>query len=139
MAAVVAEAIDRQVHADLADAAERREYELLLAGHQRAPVGCVMANTSPAAIVSVAFPGVAISNRPSASMPSKVPVSCRFGSRTMMVSPRLAARASQSLRIDAKPAPAAHCAMRAFIAAASFANRSGASIEMPFALRSVAP
>jgi len=33
----VAEAIDRQIHADLADAAERREGQLIRARHQTAP------------------------------------------------------------------------------------------------------
>src|SRR4029077_16872503 len=40
----VAEAVDREIHPDLADVAERRENELR-AGHQATPV---MGNTSPA-------------------------------------------------------------------------------------------
>src|SRR6185437_13491818 len=100
--APVAEPVDRQVHADLADAAERREHEFLGGpGHAQAPPKL---NTSPA-VTAVTPSGCRTSKRPASSRLSKRPRSSRSGRRTLMSSPSPAARASQSARIDAKPSP----------------------------------
>src|ERR1039458_758201 len=100
--ALVAQPLDRQVHADLADTAERREHQFLLRmrHNQRDP----SSNTSPA--VTVASPlGCSTCNRPDSSSPWKRPRSSRSGKRTRMSSPSPAARASQSARMLAKAAP----------------------------------
>ena len=52
--------------------------------------------------------------------------------------PTPAARASQSARIAAKPAPRFHCARRAIIAADSGANRLSGEVRTPAVARSVA-
>ena len=57
--------------------------------------------------------------RPSSSMVSNMPRALAVGSATRMGLPRPAARASQSARIAAKPAPRFHCASRRSMAADS--------------------
>ena len=61
-AALVAEPIDRQVHADLADAAERRKHQLLVASAMSASP---KPKTSPA-VMRLPLP-LCVSNKPSAS------------------------------------------------------------------------
>ena len=110
--AAVAEAVEREVHADLADAAERHEDEF--AGRS-----AIIAATSRGGKHS---PAVIASSCPSAAAASGGPSrrasrTCRRArgpaSRTTMSPPSPAARASQSARIAAKPAPRSHCASRA--------------------------
>src|SRR5690242_13131561 len=64
VAALIADAVDRHIHADLANAAKRRKHQLLLRGHQL----CPKANTSPAAMTCVDMP-VTSSNWPFSSIP----------------------------------------------------------------------
>src|SRR6185437_15559094 len=64
----VTDAVDRQVHADLADAAKRREYKFLLRPrHGQAPLP--RPNTSPAVIFSTGRPGCCTSRQPASSSP----------------------------------------------------------------------
>ena len=85
--------IDRQVHADLADAAKRREYQFLCGlCHDQVPP---RPNTSPAVTVA-SPPGCSTCSRPASSSPWKRPRISRSGRRTRMSSPSPAARASQS-------------------------------------------
>ena len=127
------EPVDRQVHADLADAAERREYQFLFSFSHQFP----NPNTSPA--VTVVTPADPRTNRrPASSSPSKFPLNSRSGSRTLIAWPRPAARLSQSARIAAKPSPACHCDSRFCMAPASaLSNVCGATCA-PQAARSVA-
>src|SRR6185312_10126221 len=82
-------AVDRQVHANLADAAERREYEFLRrSGHQSVTPN---PNTSPAP-TAVSPPPSVTSRRPVSSRPSKRPVNSRSGRRTRISPPKPAAR-----------------------------------------------
>src|SRR3989304_129010 len=99
-----AEPVDRQVHADLADAAERREHQVLLRftlRHDQAPP---RPKTSPAGTGGTP-PGPRTSRRPASSSPSKRPANSRSGSRTRIVSPRPGARLRPSGRTPAKPSP----------------------------------
>src|SRR5437868_10745669 len=86
--AAVAEAVEREIHPDLADAAERREQEL--ARHQAAPRGAL--NTSPTVIASSVPAGRRSIRRPMRSSVSNLPASSRSGSRTAISPPRPAAR-----------------------------------------------
>ena len=76
----VAEPVDRQVHADLADASERREGQFIGARHQAAPAGLAAASpkkTSPEAIGTRCPSAVATIRWPPSSMVSKIPVTVR--------------------------------------------------------------
>src|SRR5208283_4532153 len=119
---VVANAIDREIHPDFADAAERREHEL--ASHQStcpAVVGRMSGgapatgNTSPAVMICKPPSARRSSKRPCSSSASKRPKNSRPESRTRISPPMPAARAIQSERMAAKPAPLAHCASRSTI------------------------
>ena len=125
----VADAVDREIHPDFADAAERREYEL--ASHQSTcpAVGGRMGggapatgNTSPAVIACKPPSARRSSNRPCSSSASKRPKKSRPESRTRISPPIPAARAIQSARTAAKPAPFAHCASRSTILPDNAAN-----------------
>src|SRR5665213_3433938 len=131
----IAQPVDRQVHADFADTAERRKHQFLLPlRHNQAPPN---PNTSPA--VTVARPSGCCTNiRPASSSPSKRPRSSRSGNRTLISSPRPAARANQSARIEAKSAPLCHCASRRSIAADSAVNKASGATTAPASSKSVA-
>ena len=76
----IAEAVDRQVHADLADAAERRKCQLIRPRHQAAPAELEAAspkNTSPEAIGTRRPSAVTTIRCPPSSMVSNVPVTVR--------------------------------------------------------------
>src|SRR5205823_3178969 len=102
-------AVERQVHAELADSAERREYELVHAtphcqlggANFRPPVppDGASGNTSPALTVSI-FPSAERStSRPLASSISKRPTSTRSASITRTISPIPQAWASHARRV----------------------------------------
>ena len=107
----VAEAVDRQIHADLADAAERRENQFVAApsaaAHSRSlDHRELQTNTSPAVTIRLAAIGrAAPGGRPRRALRSGRRVRAS-ASRTRMRSPSPAARASQSARIAAKPVAA---------------------------------
>ena len=106
----VAEPVDREIHADLADAAERREHEFALrTGHRHY---LAAKNTSPAATVCIVPSARRRTKRPVSSMVSNWPASSPSPDLTRIGLPTPAARASQSARIAAKPAPRFHCARR---------------------------
>src|SRR5205807_6489074 len=83
----VADAIEREIHPDLADPAERREQKLLR--HQ----ACTRAeeDTSPTVIASSVPPGTRSIRRPIRSSVSNVPLSSRSARRTWMAPPSPAA------------------------------------------------
>src|SRR4249919_4030263 len=96
---LVADTVDRQVHADLADPAKRRKNKFVWPRHaHRSP----NPKTSPA-VIGVTRPAWSSSRRPASSRPWKRPASSRSGNRTCKVSPRPAARLSQSARVAEKP------------------------------------
>src|SRR3954452_22892254 len=77
-----AKAVDRQIHADLADTAERRKHQFLVASLRHGQ----SLNTSPA--VTVIRPPVVLSSKqPASSSPSNRPINSRSGSRTRISSP----------------------------------------------------
>src|SRR5271156_144921 len=140
----VADAVDREIHSDLADAAERREQKLG-AGHQSTRPGAVSrplaapatGKTSPAA-TDCSDPSASRSNsRPRSSSPSPRPRISLPGSRTR-ISPMPAARAIQSARMPSNPAPRRHWPIRRAIVADSATNRLSAEMSAPASLRSVA-
>ena len=118
LAALRAEAVERQIHADLADAAERREDEFVLCERSSAqsvhrgsgavkPVPSRTGNTSPAVMTSRRPSARRRTRRPASSSVSKTAAQLAVGEpRPRIGLPRPAARASQALRIAAKPAPA---------------------------------
>src|SRR5512143_2533353 len=133
-AALIADAIYRQVHADLADTAQRREHQFLLRRHdQRSP----KPKTSPAVTVDRSPPCFS-NRRPASSRPSKRPESSRSRNRTCSFSPRPAARLSQTPRIAAKPCPRFHCARRCAMRTDSAANSASGTTRVPVAARLVA-
>ena len=115
------EPVDREVHADLADAAERREDEFAVSSfaidatcrhERRRPRRSSQSSRSEgAARAGRARPRFRSGRCASPS-----------GTATLMSSPTPAARSSQSARIAAKPAPRSHCASRFAIAPESAAN-----------------
>src|SRR6185369_8365458 len=132
--ALVANAIDRQVHADLPDPAKRRKNQFLRPRHdQRSP----KPKTSPA-VTGVTLPAWSSSSRPVSSRPWKRPESSRSGNRTCKVSPRPAARLSQSARVAEKPRPLFHCARRLCMARASSWSRASGTTSAPRPARSAA-
>src|SRR5215471_7255044 len=142
-ALLVAEAVDREIHANLAGPAERREYEFIGWAHggevrQVAFSGAADVNTSPAAMVVALPSGKRSTTAPDSSSASKRPTSSRSARRTRTLSPTPAARASQSARMVEKPAPAFHCARRPTILTESAANSVAAETAAPAAARSAA-
>src|ERR1700734_3550329 len=80
-AAFVAKTVDREIHPDLADAAERRKDQFVLR-HQVCPLAAT-GKTSPAVIVCKVPSATRNSNRPYSSSASARPTNSRsFGSRT---------------------------------------------------------
>ena len=114
----VAEAVEREIHADLADAAERREDEFVGGRPSGAHLACGRRESTSPAVIALddCRRQRAASAGPCRRASRSVPASSRSGSRTAISPPMPAARASQSARIAAKPAPASHCASRAAIA-----------------------
>src|SRR5580704_12711474 len=76
-AALVAKTVDREIHPDLADAAERREDQFVLR-HQFRPLAAT-GKTSPAVIVCNVPSAKRNSNRPCLSSASARPENSRFG------------------------------------------------------------
>src|SRR5262249_21148538 len=111
-ATFVAKPVDRQVHADLADTAERRENELVRQSHyERSPVGTVRASpkyTSPAAIAQRVSSDLRRIRQPCSSSVSNIPCSVRSPMWMETVLPTPCARSSQSRRIAANPRPRSH-------------------------------
>src|SRR5262252_5485833 len=144
-ALLVAEAINREIHADLAGAAERREHEFIGGAHVASSGHLALTetdggsrNTSPAAMVMVPPSGKPSTRPPDSSRASKRPASSRSARRTRTLSPTPAARASQSARMVEKPSPASHCANRPSILTDSAPNSTAGAIATPAAARSVA-
>src|SRR5580704_8932728 len=136
-AAFVAETVDREIHPDLTDAAQRREDQFVLR-HQLCSLAAT-GKTSPAVIVCTVPSAKRNSNWPLSSSASARPTNSRFfGSRTRISPPMPAARSSQSARMDWKAAPRCHCASRRAIAPDSAKNKSSAETAAPTVARSVA-
>src|ERR1700682_5314494 len=95
-AALVAKTVNREIHPDLADAAERREDQFVLR-HQVRSLAAT-GKTSPAVIVCNVPSGRRNSKRPRSSSASARPTNSRSGSRTRISPPMPAARSSQSAR-----------------------------------------
>src|ERR1700733_2205755 len=142
-AALVAKTVDREVHPDFADAAERRKHQFALGHQSTRPVAAERAvcspigKTSPAVIVCTVPSATRKSRPPPSSSPSQRPKNSRPGSRTCISPPMPAARSSQSARMAAKPAPRRHCASRRSIVADNAPMRSAADTWAPAAARSV--
>src|SRR5215475_13846688 len=141
-ALLVAEAINREIHADLAGAAQRREHEFIGGAHVASSSHVALTetdggsrNTSPAAMVMVPPSGRPSTRPPDSSRASKRPASSRSARRTRTLSPTPAARASQSARMVEKPAPAFHCARRPTILTESAPNSAAAETAAPAAAR----
>src|ERR1700691_4273619 len=108
----VAETVDRKVHSDFADAAERGKYQFWIRHHSiravaetRSATAPTTGNSSPAAIVcSGPSPSRSI-NQPLSSSLSYRPVSSPPGTRTIIPPPSKAARSSQSARTRSNAAP----------------------------------
>ena len=138
--ALVADPVDRQIHADLADAAERRKHQFLLR-HLRHQ----LQRSADGQSENVAG-GDRCAARPAARDAASRPVEPVEAARKLALrqphpndrSPSPAARASQSARIVAKPSPACHCASRRSIAADSAANSASGATTAPADSRSVA-
>src|SRR5215510_4193208 len=132
--ALIANAVDRQVHADLPDPSKWRKNQFLRSGHvQRSP----KPKTSPA-VTGVMLPACSSSRRPASSRPWKRPESSRSGSRTCRTSPRPAARLSQSTRVAENPKPPFHCARRFCMAPASPSSKASGTTSAPRPARSAA-
>src|SRR5262249_39265336 len=144
-AALVADAVEGEIHADLAQAAERREYQLIAeirhqpslpaAGDRSGPRSWT---TSPAAMVRRSPSGSASPSRPASSIASNTPPSSRSASRTRITWPSPAARDCQSVRMVAKCWPSFHWARRPTTFADSAAKSVAAETSTPAAARSVA-
>src|SRR5262245_57057578 len=132
--ALIANAVDRQVHADLPDPSKGCKNQLLRSWHaQRSP----KPKTSPA-VTGVTLPACSSSSRPASSSPWKRPESSRSGNRTCRTSPRPAARLSQSARVAENPCPPFHCARRFCIAPASSSSKASGTTSAPRPARSAA-
>src|SRR6516164_1040750 len=95
-------------------------------------------NTSAAVIVSVQPSGERSTRQPAASTVSKRPDNSRSAIRKRMSSPMPAARAIQSARTAANPAPPFHCASRPIILKESGPISMAGDAGMPAAARSIA-
>src|ERR1700692_1972518 len=134
-AALVAKAVDREIHPDLADAAERCEDQFVLR-HQFRSLAAT-GKTSPAVIVCNVPSVRRNSKRPRSSSASARRENTQWGSPPR-ISPIPAARSSQSERTDWKPAPHCHCISRRAMAPDSAKNKSSAETAEPAAARAVA-
>src|SRR6266478_222591 len=135
----VAQAIDRQVHADLADAAERRKGQFIRPRHQAAPTEAAEPKyTSPAAIGMRLPSCVRTIRHPVSSMVSKVPSIVWPPVWIATRSPSPAARASHRARISAKPRPLSQMPRNSTQASDSAENSSSAPIWTPSAASEVA-
>src|SRR5712691_1173306 len=132
-----AEPIEREVHADLADAAERHEQKLVVAWRHGQPA-LAIGNTSPAEIASRAPSALRNNSAPSSSIASKVPASVRSGSRTSIALPMPVARRSQAARMAAKPSPRFHWRERSPHRSASRASKTAGESSKPAAAKSLA-
>src|SRR5947207_4709137 len=132
-----AEAVQREVHADLADAAERHEQKLVVSLRHGQPV-LAIGNTSPAEIASRAPSAFRNRSAPSLSIASKVPASVRSTSLTSIALPTPVARRSQAARIAAKPSPRFHSRARSIQRSPSRTSSAAGETSKPAAARSVA-
>src|SRR5215471_9716291 len=102
----VAETVDREVHADLADPAERRKHQLIRLRHQFAPTEAADPKwTSPALTGTRAPADVRTTMQPCSSRVSNVPSMIAPPALIETACPTPAARASHNLRISPKPRP----------------------------------
>src|SRR5262245_27535090 len=144
-ALLVAEAINREIHANLAGAAKRREHEFIGGAHVASSGHGALVETdggsrktSPAAMVMVPPSGKPRTRPPDSSRASKRPATSCSARRNRTLSPTPAARASQSARMVEKPSPAFHCASRPSILTDSAPNSMAGATVAPAAARSVA-
>ena len=98
-------AVEREVHADLADAAERHEDQFVRRRHQCRAVAAAPKCTSPAVIAREEPSPDRTISRPSSSIVSNVPRKTSSPILTAIGAPSPAARSSQRSRIAAKPRP----------------------------------
>src|SRR5712675_454556 len=135
----VAEAIDRQVHADLADAAERGKGQFIGSCHQAAPADAAEPKkTSPADIGTRLPSDVLIIMQPDSSLVSNVPSTVEPPDWIATGCPSPAARSSQSRRISPKPRPLSQRPRNSAQESDSVANSSSAPIWTPSAASEVA-
>src|SRR5882757_9396693 len=128
----VAEPVDRQVHTDLADAAERRKGQLIRPRHHAAPTEAAAPKwTSPAAIGMRLPSAVRTIRQPLSSMVSNVPSTVMVPVLMATRSPSPAARSSHSLRISAKPRPLSQMPRNSTQASDNAPNSSSALICTP--------
>src|ERR1700736_5763826 len=135
--ALRAEAVDREVHPDLAHAAERRKYQFVPGGHH-ARAEADNGNISPAAMRSREPSAKRRTSRPVSSRVSAMPSTSRSGSRTRTGAPRPAARLSHAVRMAAKFSPRSHSARRRAMAPIMLSARLSGVTNAPAAARSVA-
>src|SRR5262249_56540556 len=137
-----AQSIEREVHADFAYSAERREDEFVpFTRHQGPPAPdwlMASSSTSPASSASLRPPASINIRRPVSSIVSKRPMRSPSARRTRTVWPSPAARESQSVRMVAKCSLRFHCARRPIILADNVANNVAGATVAPAAARSVA-
>src|SRR5579863_2642511 len=142
-APLVAKAVNREVHPDLAEAAQRREDKFVVRHHSarvgtRRPARQSKGKTSPAEIFSVPPLRSSKISRPDRSRPTKRPCFSPEPLRTVISSPTPRAAASQSARMTEKFRPLPHWAMRPhMVAERRWKSRAGV-IAAPWAPRSVA-
>ncbi len=131
-----AEPVERGVHADFAEAAERRENDFfLICRHTHCLQGLRAPNaTSPASIVSIVPPALSNSMRPRASMPRNRPSRIWPLRVTRAISPIPPARSSQAARIAEKFSPRAQISSQCANESDNEANnvpRSAEAAPMP--------
>src|SRR5689334_3314739 len=128
----LAEAVDRQVHADLADAAERRKGQFIGTRHHAdLAEAAVPKKTSPAVTGSNWPEAVRTIRQPCASIVSKMPSIVEPDEVIATGCPRLAARSSHSLRISPKPRPLSQMPRNSTQLSDSAENSSSAPICTP--------
>src|SRR5438132_456456 len=133
------EPVDRQVHADLADTAERRKYQFIRPRHQLAPTDATAPKyTSPAVIGTRAPDDVRTIMQPCSSRVSKVPSMVAPPDLMETACPRPAARDSHNFRISPNPRPLSQMPRNSAHPSESAANSSSAPIWMPSAASEVA-
>ncbi len=132
-----ADAVEREIHADLADAAERHEQEFAcIPGHASAARG-QWEHVAGADRLAHAV-GSQQHQASRASIASNVPSIVRSESLTSMAPPRPVARISQAARIAAKFRPRSHSVSRRVIAPSRAERSPAGSTAKPAAARSIA-
>ena len=135
----VAEPIDRQIHADLADAAKRRKGQFVRSRHQAAPADATEPKCTSPAEIGTRWPSeVRTIRQPASSMVSKMPSTAEPLVWIATFCPSPAARSSQSRRISLKPRPLSQVPRNCAQVSDRVANNSSALIWTPNAASDVA-